>query len=144
MSEKKEKLIKIILRRIFIFIKFLLSGFKLFLLSSFLRNKIIFNFIVFSLVLNSFIWIIFLQNKKEGDYPVILHYNMIFGVDYLDHYQKIYLIPIIGLMILFFNIVLGYYLHLKEKLASYLLIFSAFIVQIFLLFAGYLIIAINS
>ncbi|MCK5085514.1 hypothetical protein KAK05_02270 [Candidatus Parcubacteria bacterium] len=144
MPEKKEKLLKIIVRRIFIFIKFLFSGLKLFLSSHFLKNKIIFNLITLSFILNLFLWIMFLQNKKEGDYPVILHYNLIFGVDYLDQYQKIYLISAMGLIILLFNLALGYYLYLKEKLASYLLVFSAFIVQIFLLFAGYLIIAINS
>jgi len=144
MPEKKEKLLKIIIRRIFIFIKFLFSGLKLFLSSHFLKNKIIFNLITLSFILNLFLWIIFLQNKKEGDYPVILHYNLIFGVDYLDQYQKIYLISAMGLIILLLNLALGYYLYLKEKLASYLLVFSAFIVQIFLLFAGYLIIAINS
>lgn len=144
MPEKKEKLLKIIVRRIFIFIKFLFSGLKLFLSSHFLKNKIIFNLITLSFILNLFLWIIFLQNKKEGDYPVILHYNLIFGVDYLDQYQKIYLISAMGLIILLLNLALGYYLYLKEKLASYLLVFSAFIVQIFLLFAGYLIIAINS
>ncbi len=144
MPEKKEKLLKIIVRRIFIFIKFLLSGLKLFSSSHFLKNKIIFNLIILSFILNLFLWILFLQNKKEGDYPVILHYNLIFGVDYLDQYQKIYLISTMGLIILLLNLALGYYLYLKEKLASYLLVFSAFIVQIFLLFAGYLIIAINS
>ena len=144
MPEKKERLLKIIVRRIFIFIKFLFSGLKLFLSSHFLKNKIIFNLITLSFILNLFLWIMFLQNKKEGDYPVILHYNLIFGVDYLDQYQKIYLISAMGLIILLLNLALGYYLYLKEKLASYLLVFSAFIVQIFLLFAGYLIIAINS
>ena len=144
MPEKKEKLLKIIVRRIFIFIKFLFSGLKLFSASHFLKNKIIFNLIALSFILNLFLWIMFLQNKKEGDYPVILHYNLIFGVDYLDQYQKIYSISAMGLIIILFNLILGYYLYSKEKLASYLLVFSAFVVQIFLLFAGYLIIAINS
>ncbi|MBW6440763.1 hypothetical protein K0B03_01890 [Patescibacteria group bacterium] len=144
MSNKKENFLKVAVRRVFILIKFLFSGLKLFVSSPFLKNKIIYNLIALSSILNIFLWIIFLQNKKEGNYPVILHYNMIFGVDYLDQYQKIYNISAMGLIILLFNLILGYYLYQKEKLATYLLVFSAFVVQIFLLFAGFLIIIINS
>ena len=144
MSEKKEKLIKIVVRRIFILLKLLLSGVKLFFSNSFWKNKLIIRLTVLSLLLNISLWFYFFQNKIESDYPIILHYNMIFGVDCLGNYEKIYLISFVGLILLLFNSILGYILYNKEKLASYFLVFSTFVVQIFLIVAGYLIIRINS
>ena len=144
MPEKKEKLIKVIIRRIFIFLKFLLSGVKLFFSNLFWKNRLIVNLTALSLLLNLSLWIYFFQNKKESDYPIILHYNLIFGVDYLGDYEKIYFVSFVGLILILFNSILGYILYNKEKLASYFLVFSALIVQIFLIVAGYLIIGINS
>ncbi|MCK5084052.1 MAG: hypothetical protein KAQ64_00160 [Candidatus Pacebacteria bacterium] len=144
MSEKKEKLIKVIIRRIFIFLKFLLSGFKIFFSNSFWKDRLIVNLTALSLFLNISLWIYFFQNKKESDYPIILHYNLIFGVDCLGDYEKIYLISFVGLILILFNSVLGYILYNKEKLASYFLAFNTLIIQIFLIVAGYLIVGINS
>ncbi len=143
MPEKREKSIKIIIRRIFIFVKFLLSGFKLFFSNLFWKDRLIVNLTALSLLLNMSLWIYFFQNKKESDYPIILHYNLIFGVDYLGNYEKIYFISFVGLILILFNSILGYILYNKEKLASYFLILAAFIVQVFLLVAGYLIVGIN-
>ena len=144
MPEEKEKLIKIVIRRIFIFLKFLLSGVKLFFSNSFWKDKLIVNLTALSLLLNISLWIYFFQNKKESDYPIILHYNLIFGVDCLGNYEKIYLIAFIGLILLFSNSILGYMLYNKEKLASYFLAFNTLVIQIFLIVAGYLIVGINS
>ena len=144
MLEKKEKLIKVIMRRIFILLKFLLSGVKLFFSNSFWKNKLIIRLTVLSLLLNISLWLYFFQNKIESDYPIILHYNLIFGVDCLGSYEKIYLISFVGLILLLFNSILGYILYNKEKLASYFLVFSTFVIQIFLIVAGYLIVGVNS
>ncbi len=143
-EEKKENLIKVFVRRVFIFLKFLLSGIRLFFSNSFWKNKLIVNLIFAGLVLNGSLWAYFFQNEKESAYPAILHYNIIFGVDYLDEYSKIYLISSAGLIIIFANVILGYILYGKEKLAAYFLIFTALLVQIFLIVAGYLIVGINS
>ena len=144
MPEKREKLIKVVIRRIFIFLKFLLSGFKIFFSNSFWKDRLIVNLTALSLLLNMSLWIYFFQNKIESDYPIILHYNLIFGVDYLGDYEKIYFISFVGLILILFNSILGYILYNKEKLASYFLAFNTLIVQIFLIVAGYLIVGINS
>ncbi len=142
-EEKKESLIKVFIRRVFIFLKFLFAGIKLFFSNPFWKNKLLSNLIFISLVLNGSLWIYFFQNKKESAYPAILHYNIIFGIDYLDEYGKIYLISSAGLIIIFANAILGYILYNKEKLATYFLVFNMLIVQIFLIVAGYLIVGIN-
>jgi hypothetical protein len=142
-EEEKDNLIKIFIRRFFIFLKFLLSGIKLFFSNSFWKNKLLVNLIIASFILNSFLWVYFYQNKIESVYPAILHYNIIFGIDYLDEYNKIYLISSAGLIIIFANVILGYVLYNKEKLAVYFLAFTALLAQIFLLVAGYLVVRIN-
>ena len=139
-----EKRLKVIIRRFFIFQKFLLSGIKLLFSRPYWKNKIIVNLTVSSLFVNFLLLTYLLYNKKEGGYPIILHYNFIFGDDYRGDYEQIYLIVLIGLIILIINSALGYFLYLREKLASYMLVFSALLVQVFLFVAGYLIVAINS
>jgi len=96
-----------------------------------------------SALINALNWIFLLKNQKNSDYPIILHYNLFFGVDYLGDYNKIYTIPFVGVIIITINTILGHLLYRKEKLASYFLSFNTFIIQTFLLFASYLVIKIN-
>lgn len=144
MQETKEGLLKIYRRRMLIFSRLVLSGIKLLLLKPYWKDGMITTIIFFSITVNLFMWIFLLNNKIEGNFPVILHYNLLFGLDYLGNYSKVFLIPTIGVIIFVFNTFLGYDVYTKEKLASYLLQFNALIIQVFLFFAGYLIIRVNS
>ena len=144
MQEQEEKFIKIILRRVVILKNFLLSGCKIIIARPYWKDKQIMIILFLSVLLNILIWIFLLQNQKENTHPIILHYNLFFGVDYLGNYEKIYLIPLSGLIIIIVNSILGHLLYLKEKLAAYFLVFIIFIIQIFLLIDSYLIIKINS
>ena len=144
MQEQEEKFVKIILRRIVILKNFLLSGCKIIIARPYWKDKQIMIILFLSVLLNILIWIFLLQNQKENTHPIILHYNLFFGVDYLGNYEKIYLIPLSGLIIIIVNSILGHLLYLKEKLAAYFLVFIIFIIQIFLLIDSYLIIKINS
>ncbi len=138
-----EKFINIALRRINILKKFLASGLKLVIFRSYWKNKIIMNIFVWSCLMNISLWVFLFKNQRNSDLPIILHYNLFFGVDYLGGYNEIYLIPAVGAIIIIINTVLGYLLYERERLASYFLAFNIFIVQIFLLLAGYLIVEIN-
>ena len=138
-----EKFINIALRRIVILKKFLASGLKLVTFRSYWKNKIIMNIFVWSCLMNISLWVFLFKNQRNSDLPIILHYNLFFGVDYLGGYNEIYLIPTVGAIIIIINTVLGYLLYERERLASYFLAFNIFIVQLFLLLAGYLIVEIN-
>jgi len=142
--QEEEKFTKVVFRRIVILKNFLLSGCKIIVARPYWKDKQIMAILFLSVLLNVFIWIFLLQNQKENTYPIILHYNLFFGVDYLGNYEKIYLIPLSGLIIIIINLILGHLLYLKEKLAAYFLVFIIFIIQIFLLINSYLIIKINS
>ena len=138
-----EKFINIALRRIFILKKFLASGLKLVAFRSYWKNEIIMGIFALSCLANVSLWMFLFKNQKSSELPVILHYNLFFGVDYLGGYNEIYLIPIVGVIVIIINTTLGYLLYERERLASYFLTFNIFIVQTFLLLAGYLIVEIN-
>lgn len=142
--QEEEKFIKVVFRRIIILKNFLLSGCKIIIARPYWKDKQIMTIFSLSVLLNIIIWIFLIQNQKENSHPIILHYNLFFGVDRLGNYEEIYLIPIAGLIIIIVNSILGHLLYLKEKLAVYFLIFIVFIIQIFLLIDSYLIIKINS
>jgi hypothetical protein len=144
MPEEKEKFTKVFFRRVVILKDFLLSGIKVMILKPYWKDKIIVNIFLFSAFLNIFLWIFLFQNQKESDYPVILHYNLFFGVDYLGNYNEVFIIPVVGVVVIFVNSILGHFLYRRERLASYFLSFNMIVVQIFLLLAGYLIVRINS
>lgn len=144
MQEQEEKFIKIVFRRVVILKNFLLSGCKIIIVRPYWKDKQIMAMLFLSILLNIFNWIFLIQNQKENTHPIILHYDLFFGVDCLGNYEKIYLIPLVGLFIIIVNSVLGHFLYLREKLAVYFLIFIIFIIQIFLLINSYLIIKINS
>lgn len=143
MGKNKEKFISVFFRRTVILEKFLLSGIRVLISNSYWKDKNIVFLSVFGLLVNICLWIFLLNNKIESDYPIILHYNLFFGVDYLGNYEKIYLIPLTGLIIIFINSILGHIFYTKERLVAYFLIFNMLIIQIFLLFAGYLVIKVN-
>lgn len=143
MEKNKEKFINVFFRRTVILEKFLLSGIRVLVSNPYWKDKNIVFLSVFGLLVNICLWIFLVNNKIESDYPIILHYNLFFGVDYLGNYEKIYLIPLTGLIIIFINSILGHILYAKEKLVAYFLIFNMLIIQMFLLFAGYLIIKVN-
>jgi hypothetical protein len=68
---------------------------------------------------------------RPVDFPIILHYNVYFGVDVIGAWWQVYFLPLIGLVILSVNTVLGYlFYQQKERIVAHLLILATFIVQI--------------
>lgn len=141
---EKEKFISVFIRRLIIFKKFFFSGVRILMSGPYFADRIITSALFTSLSINLLIWFYIYKNKITGDYPVILHYNLIFGVDYLGDYFKAYFISFIGLLILMLNTFLSHYFYSRERLASYFLVINILIIQIFLLFAGYLVVRVNS
>ncbi|HAR99835.1 MAG: hypothetical protein US57_C0001G0004 [Candidatus Moranbacteria bacterium GW2011_GWC2_37_73] len=68
---------------------------------------------------------------RPVDFPIILHYNVYFGVDVIGAWWQMYFLPLIGLVILCVNAVLGYlFYQQKERIVAHLLMLATFIVQI--------------
>jgi len=81
---------------------------------------------------------------KPVDFPIILHYNVYFGVDVLDDWKRVYVVPLIGLFLFVVNTLLGLYFYQhKERIASYILAIANLMIQLSLLVASISIILIN-
>ena len=105
-----------------------------------LPNSLIF---VLSLVINVATWFWLFWQISPQDEMIFLHYNILFGVDYVGPRWGIALLPITGLVIIVFNAALGWYFYNKDKFISYLLNSIALLSQIFLLIAGSILVFLN-
>jgi hypothetical protein len=87
--------------------------------------------IVLSLIFNLTDWIVLGIFIKPVDFPIILHYNVYFGVDMMGNYRLVFVLPLIGLAIFLVNFFLSLYFYRhKERIASYLLLMAALMVQL--------------
>ena len=96
-----------------------------------------------SLVLNVGIWVWILSEiPKTGD-QIVLHYNIIFGVDRVGTFQELLLIPSLGLGILVVNYILGWLAFKYDSFMPVLLNFSALLANVFLFINGLLLVFLN-
>ena len=84
-----------------------------------------------SLILNIVNWGLIAFFIRPVDFPIILHYNVYFGVDVIGPWWQLYFLPFIGMIILGLNTVLGYlFYQKKERIVAHLLMLATFIAQI--------------
>ena len=86
--------------------------------------------------LNLFIWlVVYYVNLNVSQDLIILHYNVNFGVDLIGGVKKLYIIPLLGAIIILINklLLMFFYRHDSFKFISYLLLFTAFFVNLLLL-----------
>jgi hypothetical protein len=118
---------------------------KLFFGAEYLKSRIVLVLLSVSAVTNLLDWlalIIFL--RPPAGTVIILHYNVYFGVDLAGKVLRAYTVPFIGLCILGINFFLAsYFYQQKERIASYVLLISAFIVQLSLLISIISVIVVN-
>ncbi len=90
--------------------------------------------IFFSFVLaflaNVSMWLAVWRIVQPTDQPVILHYNVYFGIDAIGDWRNIYLMPVLALAFLLANAILSRFFYYKEKLASYLFALMALVIQL--------------
>lgn len=104
---------------------------KYFFSQEFFCNSLVQWVILAALFINAANWGTIAYFIRPVDFPIILHYNVYFGVDVIGIWKQIYFLPSIGLVILGVNTVLGYlFYQQKERIAAHLLILATFIVQI--------------
>jgi len=84
-----------------------------------------------ALILNGINWGLIAFFIRPVDFPIVLHYNVYFGVDVIGAWWQLYFLPAIGLIILIINTVLGYLFYQKqERIIAHLLMLATFIAQI--------------
>lgn len=88
--------------------------------------------------LNLLIWLIaYFINASVSQDLVVLHYNIDFGVDLIGSVKRIFIIPLLSLIITLINVVLvfGFSRHKDFKFFAHLLLTASLAVNLFLLIA---------
>ncbi len=96
-----------------------------------------------ALLANAAMWVwIAWQIPRQTD-PIFLHYNILFGVDYIGEWWRAFALPLSGTAILIINILLGWWLFRRDAFLNYMLLAVALIAQFLLLFGSALLIFLN-
>ncbi|MFA4831401.1 MAG: hypothetical protein WC862_01585 [Patescibacteria group bacterium] len=96
-----------------------------------------------SILLNLAAWFWLFWNIRSGDGTVFLHYNILFGVDYIGEWWKIVFLPATGILILILNTILGWILFQRDSFMTYLLNATSLLCQIFLFITASLLVFLN-
>lgn len=83
-------------------------------------DPVIFFSLGLSVLANAGIWAALLFTVEAVDRPIILHYNIYFGVDAIGDWRNVFIMPAIALLIFLVNLILSRFFYYKERLASYL------------------------
>jgi len=136
MIELKEKIKNII--------EGLILDLKSFFIQEYFKNIIIIWLLILSLIANLANWIMLKLLVQSVNFPIILHYNVYFGVDLKGDYRQIFGIPLIGLFLFLVNFILAKHVYKKgERIACYLLLMATLMMQVNLIIYSLSIILIN-
>lgn len=100
-----------------------------------MRDRLIFVSTLTSAILNIILWFIVAGKFGFSADKVALHFNVVYGIDFLGSARQIYQIPLAGLVIGLVNFFLSVKIYAREKLFSYILSLAGLAVQILLLVA---------
>ncbi|MFH0929734.1 MAG: hypothetical protein V1814_00595 [Candidatus Moraniibacteriota bacterium] len=93
-------------------------------------DPVIFFSLVFAILVNAGLWVTLFWTVAPTDTPIILHYNIYFGVDVIGGWKSLFFMPTLAAGLLFLNAVLSRYFYYKEKMAAYLFAGTALVLQI--------------
>lgn len=111
---------------------------------SFLRHKSFLIIFAATILVNLAAWILVLFFLEKGKFNIILHYNVLFGVDFKGKPEQAFIIPLISLVIFFLNAIITKFVFKKEKFIAYLLLSISLVCQFFAVIAIIAIILINT
>ena len=116
---------------------------KLYPLKLYLTKRVNLLLLSSSFLLNTATWVwLFWEIKPQKD-PIFLHYNILFGVDYIGPWWQIIFLPLTGLLILLLNALIGWLLYHKYPFISQILNAVSVLIQIYILIASALLIFLN-
>ena len=109
-----------------------------------LKDRLIFVSLVLAVILNIILWLLLAGKFGFSSYRIPLHFNVVYGIDFLGSSRQIYEIPLAGLAVGLVNSFLAMQIYGREKLLAYFLTFSSLAVQIFLLAGAASLIVLNA
>lgn len=96
-----------------------------------------------ALLLNLVTWGWLGWNIRAQADPIFLHYNILFGVDFIGAWWWVFYLPLTGLVIIGVNGLIGWALFHKDKLIALLLQAVSVLSSIFLLVTAALLVFLN-
>lgn len=117
---------------------------KLFLGAPYFQSRIVCWLLFFSAFINLVDWLALQFFLRSGENPIILHYNVYFGVDWRGLPKEAFFLPLIGLILLAIDFFLAFYFYArKERIAAYIILMTALMAQLSLLISIISVIIIN-
>lgn len=100
---------------------------------AYFKNKFCVIMLFNSLLLNFALWMLLYFKIKPSNFPIPLHYSIYFGIDNIDYWYKVFLVPGLGIAFLVLNFLLAIWFFNKEKFLAHFLGINNFLVQLILL-----------
>lgn len=107
------------------------------------RERLLLVSTVASLVINIILWLVLFGKFGLGKQPIPLHFNVVYGIDFVGKSYEIYQLPLVGAVIFLINIFLGQPLYKREKMLSRFLGLATLLVQVILAIAVWAILVLN-
>ncbi|MDD3487708.1 MAG: hypothetical protein PHF35_05060 [Candidatus Moranbacteria bacterium] len=103
---------------------------KRFFWHGFWTDPIIFFTIILAILANLSLWGALYSTVIRSDSPIILHYNIYFGVDAVGNWRSLYSMPALAAILLLLNLILSRFFYYKERTVSYLFSGAALVSQL--------------
>ncbi|HLB50695.1 MAG TPA: hypothetical protein VJL38_00785 [Patescibacteria group bacterium] len=111
---------------------------------TFFHNAIVHWLLIGTFFLNIALWCFVAYFIRPGKIPIILHYNVYFGVDLVGAWWHAYALPVMSIVFILINMFVALWLYQwKERIASYILLLATLLLQMSALIACASIILIN-
>jgi hypothetical protein len=89
------------------------------------------------------VWWYVLSYIHPTEAQIFLHYNIIFGVDLAGSWQKMYVLPGVGTLIVLCNYMVAFFFYRHDKTLARILSVLTLPVGIFLAYSIFLIVGLN-
>ena len=98
----------------------------------FFNKKFVYWLSILTLATNIYLWYLIHKFVDFGKEFHVLHYNIYFGIDFIDSPQKLLSVPFLGIVILFINLFLSYIIYVikKDFMIPYFLLVSSLFVNL--------------
>ena len=111
---------------------------------SFFQDRLIFVSLIFAAIFNIILWLMLAGKFGWSGERVPLHFNVVYGIDYLGNARQVYQIPLAGLALIIINVVLAMRIYSREKIFSYFLVFGSGVLQLILIISALTLIVLNA
>jgi hypothetical protein len=110
----------------------------------FFRNSLVHWVLIATIFLNVANWISLAVFIRPVDLPIVLHYNVFFGVDLIGDWWQVFLLPGVSDIFFIINTFMAFFFFKqKERIASYLFLLASLFIQFGIVVASASIILMN-